>query len=105
MSAHRPWVSACLMIFGLAGSASATTYYVATNGNDVVQRLVGRALGDAAARGRDDRARRHDPRALRQLCGLPDTQLGHDSAPKTLTHDSGATVVVNTPAPRTAIRA
>jgi len=100
MRAPRPWLSAGLMVLGLAGTASATTYYVSPTGNDV-------ANGSSSAPWQTlqhavETIAPGDVILVRSgtYAGCRIRNSGTPAAPKTLARDIGAAVVINTPGPQ-----
>jgi parallel beta-helix repeat protein len=100
MSAPRPWVAAALMVLGLAGTASATTYYVSPTGNDA-------ANGSSSAPWQTlqhavETIAPGDVILVRSgtYAGCRIRNSGTPAAPKTLSRDIGAAVVINTPGPQ-----
>ena len=100
MKLLRLSIGAGAVAFCLAGTASAATYYVATNGNDTFSgsstapwRTLQHAV-EAIAPG--------DTILVRSgtYAGCRIRSSGTVSAPKTLARDAGASVVVNTPGPQ-----
>ena len=100
MRVPRLWVPACVSTLGLAGTASATTYYVAPTGNDAgsgsstspwqtLQHAV-----ETIAPG--------DVILVRSgtYAGCRIRNSGTPAAPKTLSRDVGAAVLINTPGPQ-----
>src|SRR4051812_43422014 len=97
MSALRAGAAAGALVFALAGTASATTYYVATTGNDS-------ANGSSTAPWQTlqhavETIAPGDVILVRSgtYAGCRIRSSGTTSAPKTLSRDIGAAVVVNTP--------
>jgi parallel beta-helix repeat protein len=96
----RLWPATCAFALCLAGTASAATYYVATNGNDTFDgssfapwRTLQHAVETIAP----------GDTILVRSGSYPGCRIrisGTVSAPKTLARDTGATVVINTPGPQ-----
>jgi parallel beta-helix repeat protein len=96
----RPWSLAAALLLSFAGSASAATYYVATNGNDTFDgssfapwRTLQHAVETIAP---------GDTILVRSgtYSGCRIRNSGTTAAPKTLAREAGATVVINTPGPQ-----
>jgi parallel beta-helix repeat protein len=100
MNILRPWVAACAATLCLGGTASATTYYVATTGND----------GGNGSSSAPWRTLQHAVESIAPgdvilvrsgtYAGCRIRNSGTPAAPKTLARDIGAAVVVNTPGPQ-----
>jgi parallel beta-helix repeat protein len=100
MNILRPWVAACAATLCLGGTASATTYYVATTGND----------GSSGSSSAPWRTLQHAVETIAPgdvilvrsgtYAGCRIRNSGTPAAPKTLARDIGAAVVVNTPGPQ-----
>jgi parallel beta-helix repeat protein len=100
MSALRAGAAAGALVFALAGTASATTYYVATTGNDS-------ANGSSTAPWQTlqhavETIAPGDVILVRSgtYAGCRIRNSGTQAAPKTLSRDVGAAVVINTPGPQ-----
>jgi len=100
MSLTRIWPLAVAASLCLAGTASATTYYVATNGNDTFNGSSGAPW--ATLQHAVETIAPGDTILVRAgtYAGCRIRNSGTQAAPKTLTHDVGATVVINTPGPQ-----
>jgi parallel beta-helix repeat protein len=100
MNALRPWIAAGAAMLCLGGTASAATYYVATNGNDssngssTAPWLTLQHAVETIAPG--------DVILVRSgtYAGCRIRNSGTPAAPKTLSRDVGAAVVINTPGPQ-----
>src|SRR6185436_9105655 len=100
MRAPGLWVPACVITLGLAGTASATTYYVAPTGNDASN---GSSTSPwATLQHAVETIAPGDIILVRSgtYAGCRIRSSGTTSAPKTLSRDVGAAVVVNTPGPQ-----
>jgi len=100
MNILRPWVAACAATLCLGGTASATTYYVATTGND-----GGNGSSSAPWRTLQHAVETIAPGDVILVrsgtyAGCRIRNSGTPAAPKTLARDIGAAVVVNTPGPQ-----
>src|SRR5689334_4305261 len=84
----------------LNGTASAATYYVATNGNDTFNGSSANPW--ATLQHAVETIAPGDTILVRSgtYAGCRIRNSGTTTAPKTLTHDVGATVVINTPGPQ-----
>jgi parallel beta-helix repeat protein len=100
MSALRLWAITCALALGLAGTASAATYYVATTGNDSSNGSS--AAPWATLQHAVETIAPGDVVLVRSgtYAGCRIRNSGTPAAPKTLARDVGATVVVNTPGPQ-----
>ena len=100
MNVLRPWIAAGVATLCLGGTASATTYYVATTGNDL-------SNGSSSAPWRTlqhavETIAPGDVILVRSgtYAGCRIRNSGTPASPKTLARDIGATVVINTPGPQ-----
>jgi parallel beta-helix repeat protein len=100
MSALRLCAVTCALALGLAGTASAATYYVATTGNDSSNGSS--AAPWATLQHAVETIAPGDVVLVRSgtYAGCRIRNSGTPAAPKTLARDVGATVVVNTPGPQ-----
>lgn len=100
MKLLRLWTAAGAAALCLTGTASAATYYVATNGNDTFN---GSSFAPWATLQHAVEAIAPGDTILVRAgtyAGCRIRNSGTVSAPKTLARDTGATVVVNTPGPQ-----